>query len=351
MLAGVPRGRRLTRGVGLRDRSGVRGAARSGCATFIDTRADPARTDPPTSSRRTSGRRSSAHLQEQVKARGLWGAFLDPKLGGAGLRAAEARADVGDHRPLHDVDDDLRRAGARQRQHGAARPRRDRRAEGTLALAQPARRDLERVRAHRAVPRRRRPDRDRHHRDAGRRRVGDRRPQVVHHQRVGRRHRARLRRDQPRGPPAPARVDVRRAGRHAGHGDRARHRHDGASRRVEYGRLGNHAEIVFRELPRAGRPPDRRSPATGSCSRSSASAAAASTTRCAGSARRSGRSTSCASGRCRGPRTASCWRSTRWCRTTSRCRTWRSRRPASSRSRPRGRWTSTAPPRCGPTSA
>src|SRR3954467_13327246 len=26
-----------------------------------------------------------AHLQEQVKARGLWGAFLDPKLGGAGF--------------------------------------------------------------------------------------------------------------------------------------------------------------------------------------------------------------------------------------------------------------------------
>ena len=75
---------------------------------------------------------------------------------------------------------------------------------------------------------------------------------------------------------------------------------------VEYGRPGNHAEIVFRELPRAGRPPDRRSPATGSCSPSSASAAGASTTRCAGSARRNGRSTSCASGRCRGPRTASC---------------------------------------------
>ena len=75
---------------------------------------------------------------------------------------------------------------------------------------------------------------------------------------------------------------------------------------VEYGRLGNHAEIVFRELPRAGRPPDRRSPATGSCSPSSGSAAVASTTRCAGSARRSGRSTSCASARCRGPRTASC---------------------------------------------
>ena len=26
-----------------------------------------------------------AHLQEQVKERGLWGAFLDPSLGGAGF--------------------------------------------------------------------------------------------------------------------------------------------------------------------------------------------------------------------------------------------------------------------------
>ena len=47
----------------------------------------------------------------------------------------------------------------------------------------------------------------------------------------------------------------------------------------------------------------------------------------------------------------SCSRSTRWCRTTSRCRTPRSRPPASSRSRPRGRWTSTAPAACAPSSA
>ena len=66
------------------------------------------------------------HLQDRVKAQGLWGAFLDPKLGGAGVRSAEAGADVGDHRPLHVLDDDLRRAGARQRQHGAARSRRHR---------------------------------------------------------------------------------------------------------------------------------------------------------------------------------------------------------------------------------
>ena len=93
--------------------------------------------------------------------------------------------------------------------------------------------------------------------------------------------------------------------RHAGHGDRARHRHDGAPRRgVRPARQPRRDRVP--RLPGAGRPPDRRTRATGSCSRSSASAAVASTTRCAGSARRSGRSTSCASGPCRGPRTASC---------------------------------------------
>ena len=172
------------------------------------------------------------------------------------LRPAEAGADVGDHRSLHDVDDDLRRAGARQRQHGAARPRRDRRAEGALALAQPAGRDLQRVRAHRAVPRRRRPDRDRHHRGAGRRRVGHQRPQVVHHQRVGRRHRAGVRRDQPRGPAAPARVGVRRAHRHArawrSSATSARWRTPTSSTAA-----GQPRRARVPRLPRAGRPPDR----------------------------------------------------------------------------------------------
>ena len=50
------------------------------------------------------------HLQDQVKAQGLWGAFLDPKLGGRGAGSAQTGPDVRDHRPLHDVDDDLRGA-------------------------------------------------------------------------------------------------------------------------------------------------------------------------------------------------------------------------------------------------
>ena len=47
--------------------------------------------------------------------------------------------------------------------------------------------------------------------DQGRRRVGHQRAQVVHHQRVGGRHRAGVRRDQPRRSSAPPRVGVRRA--------------------------------------------------------------------------------------------------------------------------------------------
>ena len=109
-------------------------------------RADPARAD----LRRAAAdewRSVKRHLQDQVKAQGLWGAFLDPKLGGSGfgqLKLALMSEIIG--RCMMSMDD-LRRAGARQRQHGAARPRRDRRAEGALALAQPPRRDLQRVRA------------------------------------------------------------------------------------------------------------------------------------------------------------------------------------------------------------
>ncbi len=191
--------------------------------------ADPARTP----FRRAPGRRVEAGQASSAgtgEGAGTVGCVPRPGARRERPRAAEARADVGDHRALHDVDDDLRCASARQREHGVARARCHRRAEGALAVAQPARRDLERVRADGAVSRGRRPDRHRDDGDEGRRRVGHRRPQVVHHQRVGLRHRPGVRGDQPRRPPAPARVGVRRADRDTGHGDRARHRHDGASR-------------------------------------------------------------------------------------------------------------------------
>ena len=110
-----------------------------------------------------------AHLQAKVKERGLWGVFLDPSLGGPGSGTAQARADVGDHRTLHDVDDDLRRPSARQWKHGAARSRCDERPEGALALAQSPGRDLERVRTDRALSRGFRSDGSRNHSNEGRR--------------------------------------------------------------------------------------------------------------------------------------------------------------------------------------
>ncbi len=64
----------------------------------------------------------------------------------------------------------------------------------------------------------------------------DRRPQVVHHQRVDRRLPHRHGGHQPRRPPLPGVLDDRRAGRHPGRRDRARRRHDGGSRRPLRGR-------------------------------------------------------------------------------------------------------------------
>ncbi len=178
-----------------------------------------------------------------------------------------------------------------------------------------------------------------------------RRPQVVHHERVGRRHRARLRRDQPRGPPAPARVGVRRA-RPARPGmeivrDIGTMAHPDAG--VRAARQPRRDRVP--RLPRAGRPPDRRA-------RRGVRARAAAPRRRSHPPRdalaRPGAALArhhVRAGRVADLARQAARRSTRWSRTTSRCRTWRSRRPGCSRSRPRGRWTSTARPRCAPTSA
>ena len=151
------------------------------------------------------------HLQDQVKAEGLWGAFLDPKLGGQGLgqlklalmseiigRCMMSMTIFGVQAPDSGNMELLA--------HGATDAQKERwlwpnlRGEisSAFALTEPFLAGADpTVIGTTAIE--------------GRRRVGDRRPQVVHHERVGRRHRAGVRRDQPRGPPAPARVDVRRA--------------------------------------------------------------------------------------------------------------------------------------------
>ena len=88
--------------MGFRDRAGVRGAARSGCAAFIDRELiplEPILDQLPAEEWQLVKR----HLQEQVKAQGLWGAFLDPKLGGPGFGQLKLALDVGDHRALHDA--------------------------------------------------------------------------------------------------------------------------------------------------------------------------------------------------------------------------------------------------------
>ena len=73
-----------------------------------------------------------------------------------------------------------------------------------------------------------RPDAAADARGRGRRRLGHQRPQVVLHQRLGRRLPDRHGGHRPRRAPLPARVDVHRAGRHAGREDRARRADDGA---------------------------------------------------------------------------------------------------------------------------
>ena len=170
------------------------------------------------------------HLQDQVKAQGLWGAFLDPKLGGEGLgqlklalmseiigRCMMSMTIFGVQAPDSGNMELLA--------HGATDAQKERwlwpnlRGEisSAFALTEPFFAGCG-------------SDRHWHDRHQGRRRVGDRRPQVVHHQRLGSRHRPRVRRDQPRRPAPPSRVCVRRPDGHARHGDRARHRHDGAPR-------------------------------------------------------------------------------------------------------------------------
>jgi hypothetical protein len=102
------------------------------------------------------------HLQDRVKSQGLWGGFLDPKLGGAGfgqLKLALMSEIIG--RCMYSMKY-LRSSGTRQRQYRTAGSRRDRLPESTLAFPQPPRRDLKCIRADRTLPGRCRPHRHRH---------------------------------------------------------------------------------------------------------------------------------------------------------------------------------------------
>ena len=76
---------------------------------------------------------------------------------------------------------------------------------------------------------------------------------------------------------------------------------------ADYGRVGQPRRARVPRLPCARRPPDRPARRGVRPGPAAARRRAASTTPCAGSARPNARSTSCASGPCRAPPTASCW--------------------------------------------
>ena len=123
----------------------------------------------------------------------------------------------------------------------------------------------------------------------------------------------------PDAPPAPARLDVHRPGRHAGREHPARRPDDGvprrpqrAARRARRDRLRGRARPRRRAARRGGRGLQDRPAA--------ARPRAASITACASSASRSGRSTCSASARPTARATAGCWPTTRRCRTGSRTR-------------------------------
>ena len=82
------------------------------------------------------------------------------------------------------------------------------------------------------------------------------RSQVVHDQRLGRRHPHRDGGHEPRGPPLPGLVDVRRAGRHQGV---TILRDVGAMDHPEvtFGQFGNHAEILYEDVRVPDGSPDR----------------------------------------------------------------------------------------------
>ena len=143
-----------------------------------------------------------------------------------GLRSGEARPDARDPRRVLLRAVRLREQRARLRQRRAHRDRRQRRTEGAVAVAAARRRHPLGLLDDRAR-RRRRPDDDQDARRARRRRVRDQRTQVVHVQRIHRRHPHRDGRDEPRRPSVPRHVDDRRPAEHAGRQRPPQHRHDG----------------------------------------------------------------------------------------------------------------------------
>ncbi len=173
--------------------------------------------------------RAIAPLQEQVRERGLWAAHLPPDLGGQGFGQVKlglmheilgsspfAPFVFGNEAPDSGNSEVLALAGTEDQKQQWLHPLLAGDLRSAFSMTEPEHRGQ-------------RPD-------AARRRarcedgddVGHQRPQVVLHQRLGGGLPDRDGRHRPRRAPVPARVDVHRAGRHAGRADRARRADDGA---------------------------------------------------------------------------------------------------------------------------
>ncbi len=174
--------------------------------------------------------RAMAPLQEQVRERGLWAAHLPPDLGGQGFGQVKlglmheilgtspfAPVAFGNQAPDSGNSEVLALAGTEDQKEQWLHPLLAGDLRSAFSMTEPDTAGSDPTLLRTSAVR-------------GRRLVGDQRPQVVLHQRLGGRLPDRDGGHRPRGAPLPAGLDVHRAGRHAGRDDRARRRRPWSTR-------------------------------------------------------------------------------------------------------------------------
>ena len=172
--------------------------------------------------------RAIAPLQEQVRERGLWAAHLPPELGGQGFGQVKlglmheilgsspfAPVAFGNQAPDSGNSEVLALAGTEDQKEQWLHPLLAGDLRSAFSMTEPDTAGSDPTLLADA-------------RGRGRRLVGHQRPQVVLHQRLGGRLPDRHGGHRPGGAQVPARLDVHRAGRHAGRADPARRADDGA---------------------------------------------------------------------------------------------------------------------------
>ena len=192
--------------------------------------------------------RAIAPLQEQVRERGLWAAHLPPELGGQGFGQVKlglmheilgsspfAPVAFGNQAPDSGNSEVLALAGTEDQKEQWLHPLLAGDLRSAFSMTEPDTAGSDPTLLADA-------------RGRGRRLVGHQRPQVVLHQRLGGRLPDRHGGHRPGGAQVPARLDVHRAGRHAGRADPARRADHGAPVRA------------LRRLRRARRDPLRGRP-------------------------------------------------------------------------------------------